>query len=448
MKLLKRLLLVLFLAFIGIVIYNYPRLNIISGYSAKNMASSVFIAGRTPDFTDANDNNFSPVNIAKDEVNFEEQYATASVYGFMKRKAIYRDGLGCVLINDDFDVNAPYLKPVRNQQVADSLPYPYGTLAQKDTVFAAIDYNKLTAAVADAFTDNHIKKTRAVLVFYGDYLIAEKYAEGYNKDSKFLGWSMTKSVLATLYGVLQHQGKLSVDETAPIAKWQDDSRKNITLHNLLQMNSGLEWDEDYNTISDVTKMLFLAEDMTQIQAEKPAEYAPNQHWNYSSGTTNLLSGILRKQFKTHQEYLNFPYKALIDRIGMHSMILEADMAGNYVGSSYSWATARDWAKFGLLYLHEGNWNGDQVFAKEWVDYITTPAPNSGGQYGAHFWLNKGPQNHMPLVPNDAFMANGYQGQRITIIPSKNLVIVRFGLAEYPDFDFNTFLGNIVAAVKN
>ena len=145
------------------------------------------------------------------------------------------------------------------------------------------------------------------------------------------------------------------------------------------MNSGLEWEEDYTKICDATKMLFQAEDMSQSQLIKPAQFKPNTHWNYSSGTTNLLSGILRKQFKTHQEYLDFWYSALIDKIGMNSMLVETDMAGNYVGSSYSWATTRDWAKFGLLYLHKGNWNGEQLFDENWAKYVATPTNGSKGR---------------------------------------------------------------------
>ena len=198
---------------------------------------------------------------------------------------------------------------------------------------------------------------------------------------------MTKSILSTVFGVMQHQGKLSVSDKAPIDSWQNDERKNITIHNLLQMNSGLEWDENYDEISDATTMLFLERDMTKMQAEKPLTGKINASWNYSSGTSNLLSGIVRSQFKTHQEYLDYWYSDLIDKIGMNSMVLEADLAGNYVASSYAWATPRDWGKLGLLYLHNGNWNGQQIFAKDWVKYVSTPTPTSNGTYGAQFWLN-------------------------------------------------------------
>jgi CubicO group peptidase (beta-lactamase class C family) len=209
------------------------------------------------------------------------------------------------------------------------------------------------------------------------------------------------------------------------------------------MNSGLEWEEDYGKISDVTKMLFSAEDMTQSQIEKPFVGKPNNTWNYSSGTTNLLSGILRKQFKTHQEYLDFWYSALIDKIGMNSMVVETDMAGNFVGSSYGWATTRDWAKFGLLYLHKGNWNGEQLFDESWEKYVSTPTNSSNGKYGAHFWLNA--NGDFPDVPRDFYRCSGYQGQMVAIFPSQDLVIVRMGLSE--EFDFNGFLSGVISSIK-
>jgi hypothetical protein len=192
-------------------------------------------------------------------------------------------------------------------------------------------------------------------------------------------------------------------------------------------------------------MLFQAEDMTRVQLEKPAIFKPNTHWNYSSGTSNLLSGILRKQFKTHQEYLDFWYTNLIDKIGMNSMLIETDMAGNYVGSSYGWATTRDWAKFGLLYLHKGNWNGEQILNENWVKYTTTPTNTSNGQYGAHFWLNAG--GRYKDAPRDLFSCNGFQGQMIFIIPSEDLVIVRMGLKEDPAIDFNALLRGIISSIK-
>lgn len=424
------------------VITSYPKLDLISGFASKSVASAHFIDNRPLNLIEKTDNDIPLVKKASNRIDDKNLWATSSVFGLKERKAIYRKGLGCTLIDDTFDVDAPYLVPHR-AKTKTSL-FPKGNV-KKDTVFANIDYKKLQTALNNAFDakGKSTKKTRSVLVVYNDHIIAEKYAEGFNENSKILGWSMTKSLTATLYGILQHQNKINITNPVNLAEWQKDERKNITYNDLLHMNSGLEWEEDYTKISDVTQMLFLAKNMGQVQAEKPSVGKPNQTWNYSSGTTNLLSLLLRKQFKTHQEYLDFWYSALLDKIGMNSALVEVDMAGNYVGSSYGWATTRDWAKFGLLYLHKGNWFGEQIFSPEWATYVATPTPTSGNRYGAHFWLNAG--RKFPNVPKEMYYCSGYQGQMVAIFPNHNLVIVRMGTSE--DFDFDTLLSEIVKSIK-
>lgn len=445
MKILGRTLLAVILLISGMVIYNYPKLTIISGYSAKNMASGMFVANRTAASIAEYDNNMPLIKLAEAKPDIKKKQVSASVFGFMDREAVFREGLGCVLINEVYDFKEVHSKPNRSIK-KDSLPFPYGNLDLKDSVFPEVNYELITKAVDEAFARPETQKTRSVLIVYKDHILAERYISGFNENTPILGWSMTKSVLATLFGILQYQGEISVDSPAPVASWEVDERKQITINHLLRMQSGLEWEEDYGSISDVTRMLFLAKDMTVIQRDKELVAKPTAIWNYSSGTSNLLSGILRQHFSNYQQYLDFPYTALIDRIGMHSMLLEADMAGNYVGSSYSWANTRDWAKLGLLYLHQGNWNGEQLFNKSWVQYVTRPTQHSDGTYGAHFWLNT--EGKYPKVPRDLFSANGYQGQYVFIIPSKNLVIVRTGLAEPPDFDINTFLESVSTAIKS
>lgn len=440
MKNLKQILLLL-LVLVAIVFYtNYSKLNILSGYSAKYMNSSVFVANRTAEFTDNTDLDFSPIDLASDEVNTSKKLATASSFGLLTREAIYRKGLGSVLILDEKDKTSNYLIPKR-LKADNSTSFPYGNAPQKDTVFSNVDYDKLNKAVTSIFTDT--TKTRAVVVVYKNQIIAEKYDTGFDKNSKILGWSMTKSITATLFGILQYQGKLNVQSKPNFKEWQNDDRKNITIHNLLQMNSGLEWDENYDKISDATKMLFLSRNMGNIQRDKPLVGKPNETWNYSSGTTNLLSNILRMQFKTHQEYLDFWYTNLIDKIGMNSMLIEADLDGNYVGSSYGWATPRDWAKFGLLYLHNGNWNGTELFDKNWVDYATTPTPTSDNGYGAQIWLNRGKK--YADVPKSMYSFNGYQGQNVFVLPEQDLVVVRMGLTKKANV--NNFLKEIITSIK-
>ncbi|GGG92124.1 serine hydrolase [Polaribacter pacificus] len=440
MKYFKKTVVLLLTVILLAVFFNYPKLNIIAGYAAKNTASSVFLADRSLAFTDSTDNNFSPINLASNYINQAEKFATSSAFGLLTRKAIYREGLGAVLSLKKSDQTANYKTPKRAKADLNTA-FPYGSANPKDSLFKEVNYTLLNNAITAMFEPEN--KTRAVVVVYKNHIIAEKYAEGFTKDSKILGWSMTKSITGTIFGILQSRGLLNVQDKAPIAAWKDDERSAITIHNLLQMNSGLEWDENYNEISDATKMLFLERDMTQQQIHKPLAGKPNQSWNYSSGTTNLLSRILRQQFKNHQDYLDFWYTELIDKIGMSSMTIETDLAGNYVGSSYAWATPRDWAKFGLLYLHKGNWNGAQIFNASWVDYATTPTPTSDGWYGAQFWLNAG--NRFPDVPKNMFAANGYQGQNVYIFPDNDLVIVRMGLSK--NADENEFMSHVLSSIN-
>ena len=442
MRILKWAGILILILIIVTIIYQYPKLNIISGYAAKNMASTVYIANRTASSVNENDHQVPMIDLAETLVDTTQKTAKSNVFGLMERKAVYREGLGSVLINEEYNTNASTIP--RRTTIYKEASFPEGHQPARDTVLAEINYRLLEKAMDSAFANPETRRTRTVMVLYKNHLIAERYAEGFNRDTPVLGWSMTKSVLATLYGILDYQNKIDLNQPTGWEEWANDSRNNITFNHLLRMQSGLEWDEDYTSISDVTRMLFLESNMSEVQSTKESVAAPGEIWNYSSGTSNLLSGMLRKLSNNDQEYLDFPYRELIDRIGMNSMLIETDMAGNFVGSSYAWASTADWAKFGLLYLNKGNWFGDQLFAEDWVDYVTKPTDYSNGTYGAHFWLNA--QGKYPDVPKDLFSANGYQGQFVFIVPSKNLVVVRTGLAEGPFFDVNDFLRDILRAL--
>lgn len=447
MKKILLIVLLLVLVVVGYIGYiNFPKLNIITGFAAKNVCSCIFEAGRDLESVEGGDNDFAPVSYASNEVDYKERSVTSAFFGLESRKAVFGEGIGCTLLPEDAEDVRPDHRPRRTFQ-KDSSSYPYGTGHPLDSSFANIDYLALNAAIDNAFDRNRekLKRSRAVVIIYKDHLVGEKYAPGFSPDVKLLGWSMTKSITNSVLGVLERQGRISLEQDNLFREWTGDDRAGISLNDLLQMNSGLAWEEDYSKISDVTKMLFLEKNIPQIPLNKELVGVPGQEWNYSSGTSNLLSAFIRNQFDSHQEYLDFWYFTVIDKIGMTSMILETDLAGNYIGSSYSWATARDWAKFGLLFLRKGNWNGEQILNETWVDYSTTPAPESNGEYGAHFWLSAG--GKYPNVPRDLFSSNGFQGQYVFIIPSKDLVVVRFGLTEEPDFDVDTFLKEIIEAIK-
>ena len=446
-KVLKYFLILVFISSLIFGYLYYPALNIVTGYSSKNMASGIFLAKRDQQSMMDDDNGFIPINLAKYEINQTEKSVTSSIFGLMKRKAVFKDGLGATLINEGHGNNKVYNKPIRIQPDL-NLIFPYGELAQKDTLFLEIDYKKLDKAVANAFDEagEKEKQTRSVLVIYEDHIIAEKYLEGFDHRSLMHGWSMTKSLTSTMYGILQKQKGFDIYKQTGLEAWKSDDRKDITYANLLEMNSGLEWGEAYFNISDVTKMLYLDSDMGQSQIDKPLIGQPNESWYYSSGTTNLLAGpLLKEQFDSDQEYLDFWYKELIDKIGMYSAVIEIDESGTYIGSSYAWANTRDWAKFGLLYLHEGNWNGEQILDSSFVKYAASPTNSSEGRYGAQFWLNAG--GHHPDAPLDMYSCNGFKGQYVFIIPSKRLVIVRTGLKGDPNFDVNDFIKNIVESIS-
>lgn len=446
-KIWKLSILLIILALLVTGIIYYPRLNIITGFAAKNVCSAVFEAQRDLVSIEEGDNDFAPVSYARNTIDLEKRLATSSVFGLKKRTAVHREGAGCTLLPEDpkFSISGNPV-PVRSR-AKNTDPYPFGDGEPIDTLFPNIDKQKLRDAVALGFdAEGEVaKRTRAVLVIYKNRLIAEEYSKGFSAETKVLGWSMTKSITSTVLGVMAKQGKISIDQANLFPEWEKDDRSKISLHNLLQMSSALEWEEDYSKISDVTRMLFLAENMPCVQLEKPLLGEPGSIWNYSSGTTNLLSKFIRDEFSSQQEYLDYWYSEFIDKIGMGSMTLEMDPAGNYVGSSYAWATARDWGKFGLLYLNQGNWNGEQILDPSWVEYSATPTKGSNGEYGAHFWLNAGKK--YPDLPVDLYSANGFQGQHVFIIPSRDLVIVRFGLVEHPVFDVNSFLKELLSSIN-
>jgi CubicO group peptidase (beta-lactamase class C family) len=441
--------------FSGAIYTQYPKLHIIAGYAAKSMSTNVFYASRSQHSVENKDHNVPSVKLANTRIEKLSKTTTSSVFGILNRTSFFREGLGSVLIDDHFDIHQTFATPKRTPSTS-TLPYPYGTGVASDAAFTNIDYKQLQTAVAQAFVEDNEefqKNTRAVVVLYKDQLIAEEYGADFNKNTPFLGWSMAKSLLATVVGVLEYQKKIDIHKPVVgllnLKNWEKDGRSKITTDHLLKMASGLDWEEDYTKISDATKMLFLERDMTKTQMQKELKHEPGTHFNYSSGTTNLISGILRSQFKTHQAYLDFPYTKLIDKIGMHSMLFETDMEGNYVGSSYAWATARDWAKLGLLYLHKGVWNGTQIFSESWAAYVAKPTKSSHYSYGSHFRTTT--LDDFPNVPNDMYFAYGYHGQFTIVIPSMDLVVVRLGLTHANKKDIHAhadqLIKNILSSIE-
>lgn len=459
-KLIKRIFLVLFLLVLSYgMYYAWLAFPIITGYGAKNICSCVMLAGRTPESVIKNELSGFPLRLGSFEVNYQDSSATASVFGLAERKAIYRKGLGCSLVvemTEDELRNQKTNLPAKPSISQDTVAWPMGDLkSEPDTVKA--DLAKLNEVLDSAFFEpgeKKLRRTRAVIVVHEGKIIAERYAGGFDRHSKLIGWSMTKSITNALVGILVKQGKLDLHKPAPIPAWENDDRKNITLNNLMQQSSGLNWEENYGGPSGATNMLFKKKDMGVFASDVNLAYRPGEVFYYSSGTTNIISHIIRKRLGD-ENYYRFPYEELFYRIGMLNTTLEPDAGGTFVGSSYSFGTARDWARFGLLYINNGvlPTTGMRVLPEDWVKYTTTPAKGADrGQYGAQFWLNAGapgnPQNrYYPDAPTDLYWADGFEGQNVFIIPSKKLVIVKLSLSQGDYLDDNKFLAGIIDAVN-
>ncbi len=426
----------------------------ISGYGAKNLCSAIYLQHRNAAGTIKDDLADFPLSLASFTVNQKDSSVTGSVWGFAKRKAIYRSGLGCTLINDfteeqvraqTFDLLAP------NVIKRDSIPWPSGDKLP-DTIAAEIDKALLQKAINTAMQSrwkNKLLETRAVIVLYKGNIVGEQYAPGFDKHTVQLGWSVSKSLIGAMIGVLVKEGKLSVDDPAPVPEWKNTNKEKITVKQLLQQTTGLDFKEDYANPSEVTNMLFNRGDMAAFTAGLPLKYQPGTVFNYSSGNTNILSRMVRHKVG-EKAYASFPYQAVFQKINMYSMLLEPDASGTYIGSSYSYATARDFARFGLLYYNDGRWNGEQILPVNWVkETVLTSVADKRKHYGYQFWLNgysaKEPgKRWYPDVPADMFFADGYGGQDIYIIPSRYLVVVRLGLHE---LDENKFLKEVILSIK-
>ncbi|MEJ2158595.1 MAG: serine hydrolase [Desulfobacteraceae bacterium] len=437
-----------------------------SGFVAKYLCSSTFVSHRNP--TTVFEQDIAPVNPITSyfgySIDKKKQKVAAGWHGVFPRTAIYREGCGCTLVigiteekmrrqplvSQGFDRN-------RSRHRKD-LPWPRSNGGPVNPDKLGIDLPKLNAALDNAFSESFPdtrRNTRAVVVVYKGQLVAERYAQGVDRDTPLMGWSMSKSITNALTGILVREGKLDIRQPAPVPQWQDDKEKSkITIDHLLRMTSGLEFDEIYQPLSDTVHMLYNSHSVAAYAASKPMAAQPGSKWRYSSGTSNILAEILRRQMETaSSSYFDFIYAELFHRIGMYSAIVEPDASGTFVGSSYTLATALDWARFGQLYLQDGVWQGERILPAGWVEYTTSPTAGAPkGQYGAHFWLNAGSAddpNHRrwPHAPRDTFAALGYQGQNLIIIPSRKAVLVRLGATANSDaWNTDQFIHQMLAAL--
>ena len=412
-------------AILSFAVYLNSLLPIITGYAAKNLCSDVFLSNRKPEDVEAIDLNFSFIKYTKNFVNYDDKSVT-SHFLWGKSKAIHRPGFGVTLLRGISEENLyksryPYgAEPGYSQ---DTIKWPLGNiLPGKNT---GIDTLKLNSIARKLITDNAYKGNAfAFVVIHKGVPVAEAYKPQFNQKTRFLSWSMAKSFINAMVGILVKQGKLDVMQPAGFDEWKGDERYKITINNLMQMQSGLKWNEDYGNRSDVTLMLHRESDMSHFALDRPIAYPAGTHWYYSSGATNIVSYLIRKQFTNDSSYYVFANNQLFNKIGTPDAVFEVDPSGTRIGSSYLYATARDYARFGLLFENDGVFNGERILPEDWVKYSTSVASASNGRYGAFFWLNR--SKALPSAPEDMYACDGHDGQHIYILPTQELVVVILG----------------------
>ncbi len=431
------------------VIYLNSLLPIITGYAAKNLCSAVFVSARAPDEVEAADLNFSFIKFTKNKVNYEEK-SVRSRFLWGESKAIYRDGFGVTLIRDIREKelrNTIFPAISRPEFQKDTVPWPVGDYL-RDTINTGINKAALTEITRRLVNENgYGGNAYAFLVLHKGLPVAEAYDPQFSMNTRFLSWSMAKSFTNALVGILAGEGKLDVSSPAGIDEWKGDERSTITLNDLMQMQSGLKWNEDYGSRSDVNVMLHCEGDMDRYAFDQPLDYPPGTRWYYSSGTANIISYLIREQFDSDSAYYAFAYKKLFNRIGIYDAVFEVDAGGRFVGSSYLYATARDYARFGLLFQDDGVFNGQRILPEGWVAYSRKPASDSKGEYGALFWLNE--SRELPSAPENMYQCVGHDGQRIFIVPDQQLIVVILGYSPTSGggMDFDRVLKDILGTLS-
>lgn len=442
---------VLTILIIGIgygVYYINSMLPIITGYPAKYLCSAVFVSNRQQAEVEAMDLQFSFIKYVKNMVDLQDSSVTSS-FLWGKSKAIYRPGFGATLLRGIGESELRKIKfpPIpRMPYNQDTVAWPMGNvIANTMTNIDTIKLAEITEKLMD--DDGYNGHAFAFMVVLKGIPVVEAYQPQFNSKTRFLSWSMAKSFTNALAGIMVKDGKWDINQPINIPEWQTDDRKNITINNLMQMQSGLRWNEDYGNRSDVTQMLYCENDFARFTYDQPFEFPAGSHWYYSSGSVNVLNYLMRKTIGNDSDYYNFAQTRLLRKIGMPNAIFEVDASGTQVGSSYIYATARDYARFGLLYLQDGVFNGDRILPEGWVKYTTTPATDSNGKYGSLFWLNS--SKYYPAAPTDMYSCNGHDGQQIFIIPSKELVVVLLGYSPKPNrvMKFNELLEDILSTIQ-
>jgi CubicO group peptidase (beta-lactamase class C family) len=411
-----------------------------TGFVANILCSETFVSGQPPERIFAETTAAMPgVSLVTWAMGYKVDRArrdvTVTLFGFGRSHAVYREGFGCYLDHGDAvaDVSLPTAEIKPGQAL---LPEIAGAAV------VAPASPQLAAAVDRAFAEpeqSPLRHTKAVVVVKDGRVVAERYAEGYGIDTPILGFSATKSVMSALTGILVRKGALTLDQPAPIAAWRavGDPRGAITVDHLLRHTAGLALGSSLqaslgSALEPVNRMKFLESDLAGYAESIALATPPGSAWNYNDGNTVILSHLIRNAAGGGPaDVMRFAREELFAPLGMRNVTIEFDVSGNPEGSSQMLANARDWARFGMLYLSDGVVGGKRILPEGWVKYSASPTPNAWVGMGAGFWTNLGDSFGATYRtergwPRDAFFAKGTIGQYVIIVPSERLVIVRLG----------------------
>lgn len=435
------LLVLVIAAGIGGYFYAKPLLLTGTGYAAHNACAVTMVAGRDDPDTDLPPNPLVPYLTGY--VNEAGRSATSQVLlALATQKAWYTKGFGCAVAEERPSLTAA-------TKVEGDLN-PFGAAAKPEMT------PQVTEAIARAFGDDLTKArrdtlgTRAVVVVRDGQLVGERYAPGFAVGTPQLGWSMGKSVTNLLVGRYVLDGRVAIDDSGLREDWTDE-RRTITVDQLMRMTSGLTWDETYALGTPITQMLYAEDDMAGYAAKQKLAHRPGSYQQYSSGSTNVLCDVLSDL--TDVADSDFPRRDLFAPLGLTAATWEVDASGTPVCSSYLWATPREWAAIGQFALQDGEWAGDRLLPEGWMAQSTTPttvAESEEEGYAAGWWVNKNPDGSVvnAALPADAYWAQGHDGQRLYVVPSERLVVVRLGFSpEETDLRSDRLVGELVEAFK-
>ena len=421
-----------------------------TGLVSHTLCSETFVAGLDPDQTFAETVSTIPgirrlVPWLHYRVDRAARDVSTTLGGRFEMRAVYHDGVGCTVVHP---ASVSAATPLSVPSTAASMNAAGAPGAGRDIAGPAVvepASGPLRAALDRVFAEpagGPVRGTKAVVVVHDGRVVAERYAPGYALDTPMLSWSMNKSVVNALVGILVRHGRLAVGAPAPVPAWRDpsDPRHPITVEQLMRMTSGLALDETNSGFDPASRMLFTEPDMAGFAEAAALAAPPGTRYHYSSPSTLILSRVIRDAVGGRAEHVRrFAERELFAPLGMRGVTLEFDATGTQVGSTYMYATARDWARFGLLYANDGVADGRRILPEGWVAYSASPTPGSRDGYAAGFFTNRGESEFGRLrvrggMPADSFFASGTQGQRIVVAPAHRLVVVRLGRSQ----DWATF----------